>query len=73
MGRTSSTVKDRWNKKAYDQLLIRIPKGRKADIEQYAEAHGQSLNGFIAEVVRESIGMTPEAWKITAAEEEEEG
>ena len=73
MGRTSSTVKDRWNKKAYDQLLIRIPKGRKADIELYAEAHGQSLNGFVSEVLRSSIGMTPEAWKSTAAEEEDGG
>jgi hypothetical protein len=29
MGKTSSVVKDRYNKKAYDSLLTRIPKGTK--------------------------------------------
>lgn len=63
MGRTSTTVKDRWNKNNYDSLLIRIPKGRKADIERAAAALGQSLNGFVGSAIREALKMSEEAWR----------
>ncbi len=63
MGRTSTTVKDRWNKNNYDSLLIRIPKGRKADIEKAAVALGQSLNGFVGSAIRETLKMSEEAWR----------
>jgi predicted HicB family RNase H-like nuclease len=53
--KTSSTVKNRYNAKAYDQLPIRVPKGRKADIQDYATAVGQSLNGYVVQAIDERI------------------
>lgn len=47
MGRTSSAVKDRYNAKAYDEIKVRVSKGKKVAIQAHAEAHGESVNGFI--------------------------
>lgn len=47
MGRTSSTVKDRYNAKAYDEIKVRVSKGRKEVVQTHAEARGESVNGFI--------------------------
>ena len=63
MGRTSSAVKNRYNAKAYDQLPIRVPKGRKADIDAYAKAQGESVNGLVNKFLRDSLGMSEEEWK----------
>ena len=63
MGKTSSAVKNRYNAKAYDQLPIRIPKGRKADIEAYAKACGESVNGLVNNFLRQAIGLTEDEWK----------
>ena len=55
MGRTSSAVKDRYNAKAYDEIKVRVNKGRKAEIQSYAEAHGESVNGFINRAIDETM------------------
>ena len=57
MGKTSSTVKNRYNLKAYDQLPIRIPKGQKATIQAAADQVGESINGFVNKAVLERIGL----------------
>lgn len=45
---TSSVVKDRYNKKAYDSILFRCPKGMKEKIKQAADAAGgESVNSYI--------------------------
>ena len=69
MGKTSSAVKNRYNAKAYDQLPIRVPKGRKADIDAYAKEHGESVNGLVNNVLRELLGMSEEAWKTVTDED----
>ena len=63
MGKTSSTVKNRYNAKAYDQIPVRVPKGRKHDIEAYAKANNQSVNALINTYLRTAIGMGEEEWK----------
>ena len=55
MGKTSSAVKDRYNAKAYDEIKVRVDKGRKAEIKAHAEAHGQSVNGFINDAIDEKM------------------
>ena len=47
MGKTSSTVKDRYNVKTYAEIKVRVPKGSKENIQAYAESRGESVNGFI--------------------------
>ena len=55
MGRTSSIVKDRYNAKAYDEIRVRVDKGHKGEIQAYAAALGESLNGFIGRAIDEAM------------------
>jgi len=55
MGKTSSKVKDRYNAKAYDTILTRLPKGQKAQIQAHAEAQGESVNGFVIRAISETM------------------
>lgn len=53
--KTSSSVKNRYNAKAYDQLPIRVPKGQKQVIQEAAAALGESLNGYVIKAVDERL------------------
>jgi predicted HicB family RNase H-like nuclease len=56
MGKTSSKVKNRYNEKVYDRLNIVVPKGRKSQLQDYAQSRGESLNGFVNRAIDETIG-----------------
>lgn len=55
MGKTSSIVKDRYNKKAYDNITLRVFKGKKDIIKEHAEAIDGSLNSFINRAIDETM------------------
>ena len=56
MGRTSSTVKDRYNAKAYDEIKVRVSKGSKDRIKAHAERFdGGSVNGFINRAIENQM------------------
>lgn len=55
MSKTSSEVKDRWNAKTYDQIIIRVKKGSREDIKAFAEQNGESLNGYIVRLIEEDM------------------
>ena len=57
--------------KKYDRIQLVVPKGRKADIEAYAKAKGESVNGLMNMLLRADMGLTEEEWK--RSEEETEG
>lgn len=38
-----------------DEIKVRVPKGRKAELQAHAEEQGESLNGFIVRAVAETI------------------
>ena len=38
-----------------DEIKVRVPKGRKAELQAHAEEQGESLNGFIVRAVDEPI------------------
>jgi hypothetical protein len=46
---------DKWNAKAYDTILVRVYKGKKDEIKTYADAQGESVNGFINRAIDETI------------------
>ncbi|HIQ83848.1 MAG TPA: transcriptional regulator, partial [Candidatus Pullichristensenella stercorigallinarum] len=46
-GKKSTRYKNRYNAENYDSLRIVVPKGRKAEIEAYARAAGESINGLV--------------------------
>ena len=66
MGKTSSQVKDRYNAKAYDEMKIRVPKGRKETVEACARAEGTTVNGLVNALLREKCGFTEADWKEKA-------
>ena len=55
MGRTSSAVKDRYNAKTYDEIKVRVNKGKKELIQAHAEARGESVNSFINRAISETM------------------
>ena len=46
---------DKYIKNNYDNVTLRVPKGRKAELQAHAEGQGESLNGFIVRAVDEAI------------------
>ena len=45
----------RYEDKAYDKILVRMPKGKKDLIQAHAEAQGESTNGFINRAISETM------------------
>ena len=39
----------------YDEIKVRVPKGKKAKIKSHAEKNGESLNGFVNRAVDEAM------------------
>ena len=46
---------DKYIKEKTDELKIRIPKGRKADIQAHASGRGESLNGFVNRAIDNQV------------------
>lgn len=62
----------KYEAKAYDKTLIRLPKGRLDEIRTHIEPAGESLNGFIGRAImetmeRDSTGGPQEATGAAAA------
>lgn len=47
--------------KAYDRINLTMPKGKKEQVAAHAEAHGESLNGFINRAINETIARDKES------------
>ena len=39
----------------YDEIKVRVPKGKKAKIKAHAEKNGESLHGFVNRAVDEAM------------------
>lgn len=42
-------------KNNYDSVMIRMPKGKKEQIKNFAESKGESLNGFANRAIDEAM------------------
>lgn len=56
MSKTSAAAKDRYNAKAYDQILVRVKKGDKAKIQACAKGCGLTTNGYINMMIFKGMG-----------------
>ena len=54
-GKNSYESIKRYEDKAYDKVLVRMPKGQKDLIQAHAEAQGESTNGFINRAISEMM------------------
>jgi predicted HicB family RNase H-like nuclease len=45
----------KYSLKAYDRIELKVPKGKKADLQAHAAAHDESLNGFVNRAIDEAV------------------
>lgn len=45
----------KYEAKTYDKVLVRLPRGKKNEIESAAKTEGKSVNGFINEAIDEKL------------------
>lgn len=50
----------KYEAKVYDKVLVRMPKGRKDEIQTFAAQTGESVNGFINRAIGEAMGESPQ-------------
>ena len=55
MGFDQIKYADAYNKERYDQLTVRIPKGRKQVWKKYADKHGMSVSALVNQCVENEI------------------
>ena len=53
--KASGRAVNRYSKKAYDDVRIRVKKGQKAIIQQRAEQVGKSINSYVVDLVRDDL------------------
>ena len=62
----------KWNDetmtKKYDRIQLVVPKGRKEEIENFAKAQGESVNGLMNKLLRDAMQKSEEDWKATVEE-----
>lgn len=60
---------NKYVKNNYDRINVTMPKGKKDIIQAHAEAHSESVNGFINRAIQEAIerdaGGPQEAWVVS--------
>lgn len=49
---------EKYKKKAYERIELLVHKGEKDEIKAFAESRGQSVNGFITELIRKEMNKT---------------
>lgn len=59
---------NKYMKKNYDSFLVRVPKGRKADVEACAKVQGESVNGMVNRLLRTETKLSEEEWKKASDE-----
>lgn len=54
-GTAQTRAKNKYNAKAYDRIALQVKKGRREVIRAHAEAHGESVNGFVNRAIDETM------------------
>lgn len=55
MGKASTKAQNKYIAKAYDRVNLTMPKGKKENVQAFAEAYGLSLNAFINAAIDEKM------------------
>lgn len=61
-GKTSTEVKDAWNRKHYDSIMLRVKSGKREDVQELASILGLSVNAMIQQAIDDIAlknGLTP--------------
>ena len=55
VSKAQQKAQNKWIAKAYDRINLTVPKGQKERLQAHAEAHGESVNGFINRAISETL------------------
>ena len=55
VAKTSVEVKERYNKKTYEDIRLRVKKGEKEIIQNRANELNKSINGYITDLIEEDL------------------
>lgn len=55
----------KYTKANYDNIYVRVPKGRRETVEEIAAQRGGSVNALINELLSGAAGLSMEEWKNT--------
>ena len=58
---------NKYVREKYDRINITMPKGRKEQIQAAAEAHGESVNGFINRLISDALDAEQGTQEVTEA------
>lgn len=61
MGKTSVEVKERYNKKVYEDIRLRVKKGQKELIQSRAQELYKSVNSYIVDLIEEDMNKASAA------------
>ena len=45
----------KYMKNNYDRIELKVPKGKKTDLQAHAQSKGESLNGFVNRAIDEAV------------------
>lgn len=46
---------NKYIQKNYDRINLTLPRGKKAELQEYAQANGESVNAFIARAIEKTL------------------
>ena len=55
--KASGQAVNRYSKKAYDDVRVRVKKGQKEVIQKRAEQLNKSVNGYITDLIEEDLAV----------------
>ncbi|MCL2637579.1 MAG: antitoxin [Oscillospiraceae bacterium] len=55
MGKTSAAATNKYAKKAYDRIIVLVPKGQKPILQEYAKSRAESLNAFVKRAINNQL------------------
>ena len=55
VSKAQQKAQNKWISKTYDRINLTVAKGKKEIIQAHAEAHSESVNGFINRAIDETM------------------
>lgn len=55
VSKAQQKAQNKWISKTYDRINLTVAKGKKEIIQAHAEAHSESMNGFINRAIDETM------------------
>lgn len=71
MGKSSTTAKNKYNTKSYDQVKLLVKKGQRDIIKAVAEKQGKSVNAYIYTLIENDFKRLGESLEVVKTDNED--